>query len=314
MTRPAIRASVPVVAVLLSGGTYLAHAALGGANGVTIPYAGRLELNGQGVNGTVGLVVDVFNAPTGGSPCFTTPTILAPVSAGAFAVVVGGVPEVCVRGRDVFLGVKVDQGAGPVTLGGRQRVHPAVAALTSGSGDLAVAGNAEVGGNVAASGNVVATGAVVAASRAVHLGAVANEQGAYVAWNRSGNGGETNLVNHRGLGSGGFHFDDTANGSAMTRLMTLSPSGHTLNGDVTINGTIRGATAGFGGLFSVTTALGNPGTACPNGVGLVFTATNNVFTGSQSCPSGYTQQLVSRADFCQANVGTQRLDTYYCWK
>jgi hypothetical protein len=287
---------------MLVGGSFVARAALGGANGVTLPYQGRLELNGQPVNGSVTFVLAVHNAATGGTACFTSPAINATVANGVFSLVVGSIPETCVKGRDVFVAVSVNQGAGLVALGGRQRVHPGIASLTSGPGDFHVAGRVDVGGVLVANGTEV------------HLGPVTNEQGTHVDWNRSGGGGESNFINHRGLGGGGFTFDNTNDGSALTRLLTLDASSTTIHNNTTINGTIRGASWGFGGMYSVETNLGNPGTACPNGVGLVFTASNNPVTAAQNCPGGFNNHLVSRTDFCKANVGTIRLDTYMCWK
>ncbi len=54
---------------------------------------------------------------------------------------------------------------------------------------------------------------------------VANAQGWWLNWNRSGSQGEANFINHRGLGAGGFTFDQTSNGTNFTRLVTIDSSG-----------------------------------------------------------------------------------------
>jgi hypothetical protein len=51
-------------------------------------------------------------------------------------------------------------------------------------------------------------------------------QGFYLGWNKSGSLGEANLVSNIGGGSGGFTFDNTTNGTAFTRLMTITGSGN----------------------------------------------------------------------------------------
>ena len=164
-----ILAASTALGVLLAAGTFLAHAALGGTAGVTIPYSGRLEFNGTPVNGLATFRVDLFNAPVGGSVCHTQTISNVTVAQGAFGLVVSGVPEGCVRGRDVYLSISVDQGAGPVALGGRQRVHPAVAALTSGAGDL------DVGGEMRSAS--VVTGAITASGAVNSAGSVASNTG-----------------------------------------------------------------------------------------------------------------------------------------
>ncbi len=130
-----------LVVVVLFGSAWLARAQLGGASGITIPYAGQLQLDGEPVSGSVTFIVEVFSDEATPDACFTSPGIITPVLAGAFSLVVTGVPEGCVADKEVYLGVQVDQGGGPIALGGRQRVHPGLGALTSGGGDFAVAGS-----------------------------------------------------------------------------------------------------------------------------------------------------------------------------
>lgn len=128
-------------------------AALGGTSGVRIPYSGVLHKDGGPVSGTVDMTFRVYNAPATvegdppGSACYTTATPVQ-VSAGAFSVVVGPVSESCVRNLDVYLMVSVDDGTGLVALPGSQRVFPAVAASSTGSGDFDVGGVIEFGSRV----------------------------------------------------------------------------------------------------------------------------------------------------------------------
>jgi hypothetical protein len=65
-------------------------------------------------------------------------------------------------------------------------------------------------------------------------GALPNAQGAYLSWNQNCGTGETDLINHQGLGTGGFAFMNTANGSTLTTLMSISGTG-----DVTVGGAIN---------------------------------------------------------------------------
>lgn len=127
----------------------VAYAQLGGSSGVVLPYIGHLEKDGVALDS---LGVDVrfrftlWNAPTGGTACGAQYLEEAPVSAGRFAVEIGPVAESCVVAREVYLGVEVDEGDGFVALAGRQRVVPALAASTSGTGDLYVAEDVVVDG------------------------------------------------------------------------------------------------------------------------------------------------------------------------
>ena len=75
-------------------------------------------------------------------------------------------------------------------------------------------------------------------------------QGSYFTWNNSGGTGETNLINSRGLGTGGFNFIDISSGTtgqtaATTTLMTILGSGNVGIGTTNpsykldVNGTTR---------------------------------------------------------------------------
>ena len=123
--------------VLVLAGTP-AHAALGGTSGIVIPYAGKLELNGALVTGTVVFRFDVLESSTALTVCQTV-SLTVPVTNGEFAVTIPGVSEACVKGKDVHLQIAVKRAdSDPFVLLGKQRVTPVVGALTSGPGDFAV--------------------------------------------------------------------------------------------------------------------------------------------------------------------------------
>jgi hypothetical protein len=132
------------------------YAALGGPDGVMIPYTGRLESNGVGANGSYVFRFELFDVATAGVACTGTPAIpdvTTNVVSGAFSVVVGPVPEACVLGKPVWVAVKVKLPAeGSFTaLNGRQRVFPTVAAHTAGQGDFKVVGSVDSADNVTTS-------------------------------------------------------------------------------------------------------------------------------------------------------------------
>ena len=157
-----------------------ALAALGGNAGIVIPYAGKLELDGALVTGTVDFEFGV--APGAGLPVPTTPVNCVftrpniPVTNGEFAVsiTIPVAQESCVRGKDVHLVVSVRPSipaTAPLVLLGTQRVTPVVAAATSGPGDFAVterltATTAEVTGALTANTAAV-TGALSAGATTV---------------------------------------------------------------------------------------------------------------------------------------------------
>ena len=119
----------------------VAHAALGGDSGIVIPYAGKLELNGALVTGTVVFRFDVLESSAPPTVCQTKEIPEVPVPNGEFAVTISGVSEACVKGKDVHLQIAVKQSTnGSFVVLGKQRVTPVLGALTSGPGDFAVTG------------------------------------------------------------------------------------------------------------------------------------------------------------------------------
>ena len=119
-----------------------ARAALGGTDGVVIPYAGKLELDGVLVTGSVDLKFDVMVDASTATVCDSKTISPVPVTNGEFAVTIPGVLEACVKGRDVHLNIAVRQpsGTGAFVALGKQRVTPVLSAVTSGAGDFAVTG------------------------------------------------------------------------------------------------------------------------------------------------------------------------------
>lgn len=68
------------------------------------------------------------------------------------------------------------------------------------------------------------------ASGRIHIGgacggAIPNVQGAYLSWNQICGLGETDFINHRGGGPGGFAFMNTTTGPSLSTLMVLSGNG-----------------------------------------------------------------------------------------
>jgi hypothetical protein len=135
------RLSVGLVSLLSSSwlGSSTAYAALGGPSGIVIPYAGKLELDGALVTGSVDFRFDVLEDGATTTVC-ESKSIRVPVTNGEFAVTIPSVDEACVKGKDVHLQVAVKRDDGTFVVLGKQRVTPVVGAVTSGPGDFAVTG------------------------------------------------------------------------------------------------------------------------------------------------------------------------------
>lgn len=272
----------------------LANAALGGASGVLLPYQGILERNGVGVQSLTPLEFRfrLFDAATGGNACPTTYTAMAPVLNGRFNAVVGPVSEACVVGKEVHVEVTVVNNGTPVPLTGRQRVYPALAAMTSGTGDFRVRQDLLVDGNVSAT---------TVTTPDVFLRGGLGNQGNHVLWNLSGATGESNFVNHRGLGAGGFTFDNTSgNGASLTRLASISSTGNItasgfsgpVTGNVTGNltGNVTGNVTGQVNGVNLFVKAGNNGTTnCDNYcLNSMFPPTTGACVGARLSNGQYT--------------------------
>ncbi len=168
MNRKTLFALCALASTMLVLAAMPAYAALGGASGIVIPYAGKLELDGALVTGSVdfefGVAPDATQAPEVGC-VFLLRNI--PVTNGEFALSIAiPVPqERCVRGKDVHLKIAVRRASisDPFIPLGTQRVTPVVAAATSGTGDFAVTGQLVAGSIVSASGGIEALTANTAA-------------------------------------------------------------------------------------------------------------------------------------------------------
>ena len=212
-----------------------AHAALGGPSGIVIPYAGKLELNGALVTGSVDFRFDVIkdgNPTTGTCESKTLTGVL--VTNGEFAVTIPAVSEACVKGQDVHLQIAVKQAGGSFVVLGKQRVTPVLGAVTSGPGDFAVTGalsaaSAAVTGGLSAASAAV-TGAVTATSLSTSSVVVRSND----------NIGTTNIADFKALNQTqgvGIGFNTVrATGSNAAVALFLEGKG---TGDVVVNDNLQ---------------------------------------------------------------------------
>jgi hypothetical protein len=140
MRRSALFTYCSLASLVLALAEMPALAALGGPSGIVIPYAGKLELNGALVTGSIDFRFDVLVNGTTTTPCQTQTINAVPVTNGEFAVTIPAVNEACVKGQDVHLQIAVKQAGNSFVVLGKQRVTPVVGAVTSGPGDFAVTG------------------------------------------------------------------------------------------------------------------------------------------------------------------------------
>jgi hypothetical protein len=232
-----------------------ARAALGGENGVVIPYAGKLELDGALVTGTVdfqfGVAPDASTAaPTTPVNCvFPLPDV--PVTNGEFAVsiVIPAARESCVKGKDVHLEVRVARADETLVFLGKQRVTPVVSAATSGVGDFAVTGVLSAGTTTVAA--LTATSAAINGNVNVNSGNVQVNNGTVKVLS-SDNTSATNIAEFKSFNQAsgvGIGFNTVrATGSNVNENLNLEGKGTgvvRVNDDLQINGrqTITGASS-----------------------------------------------------------------------
>jgi hypothetical protein len=228
-----------------------AHAQLGGASGIVIPYAGRLELNGALVTGSVDLQFAVLEEATTTTACQTQTLNAVPVTNGEFAVTIPAVDEACVKGKDVHLQVAVRQAGGSFVVLGRQRVTPVVGAVTSGPGDFAVAGaltassahvtDALTANNANVTGALTANNANVTGALTANIADVTGVLTASsVVVTSADDQPETNIAafmaqdQTQGIGIGNGTI--RATGSNADVSMTLTPKG---SGSIVVEGPLR---------------------------------------------------------------------------
>jgi hypothetical protein len=217
-----------------------ARAALGGENGVVIPYAGKLELDGALVTGVVGFKFDVMSDGSTLTVCDskTIPTVL--VTNGEFSVSIGPVLESCVKGKDVHLNIAVRQNGSPTFVAlGKQRVTPVLSAVTSGAGDFDVTGTLTATSMSAGTLTATATSAGSLTATSAIVTSLNNDAAANIAEFKAQN-------QTQGVGIG---FNTVrATGSNANVDLTLSPKGTgkiVVSGPLQINGrqTITGASS-----------------------------------------------------------------------
>ena len=85
-----------------------------------------------------------------------------------------------------------------------------------------------------------------------------------------------------------------------------------VTGNLTVGGTIRGASWGFGGMYTL--YVGARGAVCGTGSSFAIAQSVNPITGGQSCPAGFTDSVILSANYCLANTGSVGYDTHMCWK
>ena len=276
-----------------------AQAALGGSAGVVIPYAGKLELDGALVTGTVDFKFDVMinagqAAPTTPVNCvFTLPDV--PVTNGEFAVsiVIPALRESCVKGKDVHLEVRVARADQPLVFLGKQRVTPVVAAATSGDGDFAVTGaltanTAVVTGALSAGATTVtaltATSAAINGNVTVGSGNVQVNNGVVKVLS-SDNNGSTNIAEFKSFNQAsgvGIGFNTIrAIGSNLNENLNLEGKG---TGAVSVNDplTVNGNVFTFGKVSAQSLSVGVVSKSCA-ALSCTCAAGTALVTGGVSC-------------------------------
>ena len=268
-----------------------AHAALGGPSGVVIPYAGKLELDGALVTGTVdfefGVAPDASTAaPTTPVNCvFPLPDI--PVTNGEFAVsiVIPAARESCVKGKDVHLEVRVARADETLVFLGKQRVTPVVAAATSGIGDFAVTGALSAGATTVAA--LTATSAAINGNVNVNSGNVQVNNGTVKVLS-SDNTSSTNIAEFKSLNQAsgvGIGFNTVrATGSNLNENLNLEGKG---TGAVSVNDqlTVNGNVFTFGKVTATSLSVGVVSKSCA-ALSCTCAAGTALVTGGVSCNAG----------------------------
>lgn len=121
--------------VLVTGGLVIAQSA---QDARTIPYQGRLELDGNPVNQDVPMTFRFFDAAAGGNQLGGDIQRTVTVSEGAFSAQLGPVPDAAFDGGGLFLEVVVDG----VPLGARQQILAVPFAMSAGGVYAYADGNA----------------------------------------------------------------------------------------------------------------------------------------------------------------------------
>ncbi len=263
-----------------------AQAALGGPNGVVIPYAGKLELDGALVTGSVDFKFDVMIDGSTSTVCDskTIPTVA--VTNGEFSVSIGPVLESCVKAKDVHLNIAVRQNGSPTFVFlGKQRVTPVVAAATSGDGDFAVTGVLSAGATTVAA--LTATSAAINGNVTVGSGNVQVNNGTVKVLS-SDNNGSTNIAEFKSLNQAsgvGIGFNTIrAIGSNLNESLRLEGKG---TGTVVVADELMiiGDTLTFGKVTAQSLSVGVVSKSCA-ALSCTCAAGTALVTGGVSCNAG----------------------------
>jgi hypothetical protein len=140
--------SAPLGIAAVFSVSFFAYGQLGGAQGIDIPYGGYLQDGSAALSDdAVNFVFTIYDSAGALSPCDTVTAADVAVTDGRFATVIEDVAEACVQRKDphIEIGVDKNQTGTAAALQGRQRLYPAVGALTSGPGDFDVTGATDTG-------------------------------------------------------------------------------------------------------------------------------------------------------------------------
>jgi len=121
------------------------------------------------------------------------------------------------------------------------------ASTSTTTGSLQVTGGAGISGNLYAA-NLYSSNGLFIQSWNQPLITAGATQGAYMGWNYTGGQGETDFVNCKGGGSGGFNFYNMASGATSpgTAITTISGTGAISSSSMTLTGTTASTSAGSG--------------------------------------------------------------------
>ncbi|MDR3502858.1 MAG: tail fiber domain-containing protein [Legionella sp.] len=140
--------------------------------------------------------------------------------------------------------------------------------------NLTVIGNTSVTGNLSASGFTYSTGGLGSFSFAS-----ITSQGAYLYWNKGGEGG-TWLINQKGVGTGGVYLGESTTSNVVTQSAFFSPSSANINSNTTISGTlVVSSNATFSNVS--TTGLSINSTLFANG-NQIYTNTGTLYLNSNT--------------------------------
>jgi hypothetical protein len=144
-------------------------------------------------------------------------------------------------------------------------------------------------------------------SEGIRIEVPRNQWGGVRLWRGDANFNGNWYIGYKNDSTDDLAFGSNNAGTQVDNILYLTKAGNvgigTANPGATldINGTIRGATWGFGGMYSVDEYA--PRT--PNG------SLNNPITGAQSCPPGFTATRVGRFSSYESGYPD---NLYMCWK